>query len=1072
MASRRGHAAMGLLVPDPRIRAATISSTLSAYTEGSPQAGGIGVPADPGSLARIAVTGAQDVAVTAYCLDAGDAGSGVSAAQWGWYETASGAASVRGWDLPTAPSWTPGIAAAWAGAGTTYSSADMAQIPRTGAIVATYAQTAAAQTAYSSTWSPSTRTWAAAATIASTLGSYPTVAVAALPGERERLVSVVWALGSDYAGGRLYYSDDVGTTWALGGTTICDVAPTAAGAQVHRSRLLATPGGDLLWLLSYTVASPTRVALYHSASRGASFRQTYNNAVKYSGIDGCVMASGAIGLVTILQTDSIARWHRLGAPWYAPDDVTGVQISALTLAEVVCWVEPDGRIFVSGRENTAAYLDQWWTWTSVDEGQTWQALAHGVYEWADNADYLTAPTWHAAQGGAVCLSRLVAASGPAWGGSLLALECGGWSSLTLGYSTGARTVDPIIGRAGYGIHAVAGVIVRSFVPIDTPNNLAGFATTAAGGGAATRTIVSPGRFRQACTLNADGETYAIATGASYAEAAIELHLDAVTTTAGGREVARADQDNAGASHRDVSIRVRNDGGATTVEVWDGIAAASLAIGNVSFPCIVRLFRAGDSVYCAWRVPTSPEWVEIYDGVCATAASASTNLLTFGIRAAAGASTATTVDFGFVGLLARTTTSTLWGTASDTASLGRPVGRPLLPGDVPWDITAAGLVSSLRLVGGPAYYAEAHAIAVGSDYPVEALCWDIAPSARRVWQSVDDGAAERVAWAPSGSLTHLGTTSQALYVDGSGQRYEKLQGWTGAAWVALGTLDHALWAARDATLTGDVVEPRAGTVAGTRPIYRDELAGGTAKIVGATTAWVRIASNTEGVWREPGGARMPMVVLDRSVFTGVIPADGNVTVELWSPRGVLVVHGVTAKYSAFSVLLDAQDTCRNKHQIGVAIVGAFAPFGQPWSRGYQREYAPNTEAKRASDGTPMRRKLGPVMPSTRVAWAEGIDQTQIQGGDPDWYSVGVGSPALVNFGDVPYLAAGVLGYLDAGACPVVALPLVSATSGASITDPTLMHYGYIAGPVSLEHVLGNEGTSELLRVMSIPIEVIP
>ena len=75
-------------------------------------------------------------------------------------------------------------------------------------------------------------------------------------------------------------------------------------------------------------------------------------------------------------------------------------------------------------------------------------------------------------------------------------------------------------------------------------------------------------------------------------------------------------------------------------------------------------------------------------------------------------------------------------------------------------------------------------------------------------------------------------------------------------------------------------------------------------------------------------------------------------------------------------------------------------------------------------------------------------------------------------DVGWVLRGILEETDAGAHPVLVLASVPETSGTTITDRTLWHYGRLTSSVRLDHLLGTEGEAEVVRVASLSIVGIP
>ena len=70
--------------------------------------------------------------------------------------------------------------------------------------------------------------------------------------------------------------------------------------------------------------------------------------------------------------------------------------------------------------------------------------------------------------------------------------------------------------------------------------------------------------------------------------------------------------------------------------------------------------------------------------------------------------------------------------------------------------------------------------------------------------------------------------------------------------------------------------------------------------------------------------------------------------------------------------------------------------------------------------------------------------------------------------MPWLLQGALEEMRSGELPIVALPVISGTSGTMITDPTLHLLGRVDSGTGFENQFGDESTGEVGRGSPITI----
>ena len=109
------------------------------------------------------------------------------------------------------------------------------------------------------------------------------------------------------------------------------------------------------------------------------------------------------------------------------------------------------------------------------------------------------------------------------------------------------------------------------------------------------------------------------------------------------------------------------------------------------------------------------------------------------------------------------------------------------------------------------------------------------------------------------------------------------------------------------------------------------------------------------------------------------------------------------------------------------------------------------------------------------WADGTDLKRLRGDGSilDWEApTGGYTSGGITSEDVGWLLRGLLEETDGGSVPILVLAAVPESSGTTITDRTLWHYGRLTSSIRLDHLLGTEGEAEVVRVASIRIAGIP
>jgi len=1065
--ARLGHASHGFLIPDHRIGPTTFVEASSTYTEASPLPCGLATPSDARSQLRVRQSGYQDADNEWRAFAAGMPSE--HGCRLGYKVESAADATYRGWDAPNvARGW---VAAEYSDA-VAYEPPCGAVIPSTQDVVAVYYD-ATNDDVLTRTLDLASQSWSAAVTVAAyTTGHDRIPAVMCLPGT-ESLICVI--ADNDDQQAVLYYSNDSGATWTLGNRDILDVDLDLFTASPFRARLLYH-GGDVLFVVIGTTASGTTFTQYASSSLGTTFTQileSHNLGGSTVAPDCCLTQSGYLVTVTVTAGADIYV-YRVGSMWEAASNVTGVLVAAGTYHEVAVWSDYDGRVYLAARAT-----QQWWLWVSFDEGLTWDECGWGIVDLGEATSYPTDPHFVAAGGCAVMLHRWVANPGDE-DDSIGAFLLGGWSNCVMGTEIVDFTTDRVdtdVWRTSWGPEPAGLLLTTSpttWLPIDRAGDLAPWTCTVAGGatevlGSGYATITSAGgagQYRIDATtapevgytdLDVTAQLYVVS-GGSLANCEcgfqVRLSIGAVGAT------------------DEVAFEVRCD--TTGFRIYDIVGAATLATvvtSLIRWTDLRIIVRDKTDLQVLYRLSGATTWTEGVEATLATQADTASRRFSWGHPVAG-----TCVSrWRMLGYYSHNTTSTPRSLLSSVTAAQTMLGRQLTSRPYPLgDWTTAGKAQWVSATGGPALIGEEHDAPAGHAYPTEACQWQHSPSPARGWRTTADNIVTRLAWSPSGYRTRLASAAPAIYVGSANWRTGELQGRNGGgAWATLCEIDLAVITGGVYTLaaSGDTLTPAATTAAAARYFYRGELVGGTVVLTGGGNTFIaRILENTEGVWRY-GGGRVLAITIDVANGSGALPA-ADYAIDVWAPSGVSVAYNVVTAYDEYALLIDAQHTADNDYRTGIVLIGAYCPTGMQWSDGYSRETAPNIEIRRDQGGSARARKLGPPISAWTVAWTDGADQTALQSASPDpsWYSAAAAQAALANAYDAPELLAGLLETLEAGEVPVVVIGNVSS-AGGTVTNSRSILYGYLVSPITREQILGQEASSEMLRVSSVRIEEI-
>ena len=659
------------------------------------------------------------------------------------------------------------------------------------------------------------------------------------------------------------------------------------------------------------------------------------------------------------------------------------------------------------------------------------------------------------------------------------LYLGGYSNLTIG------SLDAAIDMADRGTYA------RNYIPFVKPDEMLGAWTESESGGVAA-----------ALGLNGVMPYYQIATtsGYHYYEAAELNHTNTRNTrtdsgTWGGPMLTYAEFvveviSGGSTTSRDIACQITNgnedgktkvsllfkaDGDNTIVTVRDTVAASNLHSATISFSAAdkfgeYRIATINRKVTVWYREYNSSEtkrtWTKFYES--------STEELTENTSAGYCKISWGNYDSGTAtsrwykvqagahdGDLNHCAVPRLndWLGYTSPSNVG---GRFYSTSQIYMD---AGLQIGSK--DGPAVKGDEWELTPRHDYPVEALHHELSPSPNQPWVSNGRTTATELIWKldendPSMALGGL----RALYLGNINFRYAVLYGYNGSSWVEITTIDAAqpVNYTREGNTITALTSP-APTASQTSPIYYqfNDLADCTFNFNDTTAPDLAlIASSSEGVF-ETGSARSPVLILDGDMSGKSNTGDG----QIWAKDLVVVMqeaHDKSYERLKLTIPVDVpgvsgsntNSTETGNWQIGVAMWGHVAVFGNQYSNGHIRGMSTNTELFTATGGQRRAVKRGPVRRSVEFSWQDPIDLSQLADTNPspDYMQTTDGTAKIASVGDTPFLVQGLLARLQGSMVPVVYLPKLPGNTSNSYTikDRHRFLYGRIT---SAEHRIENQ-----------------
>lgn len=387
--------------------------------------------------------------------------------------------------------------------------------------------------------------------------------------------------------------------------------------------------------------------------------------------------------------------------------------------------------------------------------------------------------------------------------------------------------------------------------------------------------------------------------------------------------------------------------------------------------------------------------------------------------------------------------------------------------------------SISSTDGSTYEGEQFDIIPQYEYPIGNTFQSTSPSPRIQWRStaVASGAvaAQTISWKlyndiGSTLVEHMPNDLVGFHFANVNWRSGELFYHNGTSWVSLATIQNEIRCGclvKGRTIRGDATL--------TQPYFTlNELVGWTAYFsVGETNVAHKIVSNTEGKF---GGTATGT---KQATITFETPPPSSATTVYLIPNNFSMVinfNGIQA--SGFKLEIASQVTYHNDIRIGEVLIGPVIVPGRQYGRGRTISMESGTETIETQDGMRYSRELRPPQRLFSLAWTDGIDISQLQGGTPDidyWISSTSANaePIAVN-NEAPDLMLGFLDYVQGQLKHFVYLPNITKSTSSfedkrylgRVDEQVLVT---LESNVQIEHVVGDElqtQTGEVFRIATI------
>lgn len=1059
----------GLLVPDPRITSASFNSTDSTITQAGPLPGDPEPQSETDMVLESSGSQSANARLRVRCIKAGNGemngGRFVWENQgdtlWRGHEPPHNLSAFEYLDFTT-------TASKWL-----YPNAITLSNGKVLAVVQKSSQTVACwvRAAGTGTW---TETEVYDKGSAYAVGAFP--CVVQRPDGRVLCFFVTEDTSASASQVRMFYSDDDGATWTVGGADILSSSIDSATYTITRMRVAMLPNGHMSLVIGVNNSALTYDSIafqYASTNGGARF-----DLIDSTGWTGATddRSLGFHDLVVVNGQIMLAYLREDGGTTYLPfvrfigsvnqlfsaaqeyaayqSGTTSYYCSksggAYVNGDLAVVLDDDGMLYMVGRDENSGTRECYVTrstngglsWRNVSYGDT--ADGHGAF-WDSEDGNIYPNGWAATvQGGRIVLIHTYSTDAETHDPSLCVSTLGGYTTVTLPFRYEATLLGDVIAWQ------------RTWLPFAKPETF-GAVWTETTAGAPTSSFTSTGMNLTTAVGEAINYTASLTTGIDQGL----ITLTQVQVTSGTAYVTMRT-----ANATPVSYNVRVEVSTTAIVLKDltagtTIATVTTAVGATG---VAILFASGNANGAlgnsgkarAWyRAVTSGndedrEWIAIGSSTTVQAGASSGDAVIFGIL---GNSNATfrqhSICFGAY------TGKQLYGGQSNPSEL---CGRQFSSSPT-WVDDGV----KIRATSGPAFNGDTWHIDTQYTYAIQNVFHDVAPSPNRGWRSTDETQHDIVIDVHDDETQPLGGTL-AIYLgninfktfdialDGGGSFASVLSGDTSSGQTGL-SFDRY----------GDQIGPSTAST-GTSSSYwytYNALAGSHIKLNnGGTHTFHRITHNSEGGWqRDLGVAGVTKLARVFIADATGAPTGGLLQTTDILSKDVVIFITKPNTYSQIRIRIDAQDTCEGYFTIGSLLIGHVAYFGRQYSFGRSVAVDPLFDMQEGRSGRRKVKQLGPARRSAEFAWLEGVDTSGMNGTTPapDFISSYTAGPPVASTADTPFLTLGLVEQLGP-VTPVVYLPAIPHAADSTafqILDRNRFLYGRIVSAGRIENVLGNE-----------------
>lgn len=1090
---RSGTHLRGIMVPDPRITASSLVSKTDAtvpsdYTEAGPFTGRAVPGQDTNLVLRTSGSQSADGDVEVYTARAG--GIGYDDAGFLWRDVAGGdtTSQYKGIDgIGLVTDFDPLLYT---------NSSEGANIRpdvirlASGKLLAAYSVTTLGVVRMKR-YDPDTSAWTDASLAPTGAGAgYLPGACAICQLTSGRVLAYVLAIDAQQVD--VYWSDDDGDNWKPGGTRVLTIG--VAEAPITEIRAAWSPENSEVLLLARWTNTGTAKATasqYASADLGTTLDRVVADWQAESASGDEILTVEVVSMLgggfRVLYVTSPAAGNdnlehvSLGSAYDPATSATAAEPNSAidpALPDVAGWRDQDGRMYFIAADGTTGGESRLGAmYVSEDQGATWEKAVfsqgtHALHTGTTTTNRLTSYAAASVGGRVALVTRWTAAGSGYDPNSVAAIWYSGSSTHT---APASDYITAITGEDFRDVHYIGWGSQNNpggvWFPAEVPTSV-----NWTGTGAGSEALVSSGRLE--VTTAAAQTRYLSRSVPDDSSTAVfvdfEVELDDGDGDVNFERVAfTVVLGSAGVWDYEVRVFLSSTGYRVYDQNAGGFADTAVTFDLTTKGHIRLALDDGGNVR-TWHGSGGHvrEWTEGTTATGLTDGGGATNLIQWG-HSGAGENVSRWSLVGYCfwpGPWSPTQQGKLAASWSNPADL-HPRSYPNAPA-----LVFDGV--SIEAVSGPTWLRETHRIAAAYEHPIGNLLPSSAPSPSRDWRATADGAAYEMVWdleSEAGfSDSFYESSSIGCFLINSTVRTAKFQGWDGAAWQDVISLDASTgYASLPAVRKGRIIYADTGGSAPTGERWSPHMmhAGDSIQWSDGENPIVRrIAANAEGGWRS--GSKLARLQLDPDQLSGSEAASATASIYRRNFGGV--VHNVTATYRYVRLAIPAQKTWSGEYRIGQLVIGPVFVFGLQHGDGWAWERATNTELLTRDSGVRSSRVRGPRRRAVEISWStQPQDTSRMWDSEPSPdYSTGVsGGDPVASLADTAYQVLGLVERTEGANVPVVYLSRITRGTGTHVytMDLEWLYGRIVTESPSLDHVLGADGVSPVLRGNVIRIE---